>query len=137
MERGQNPRMSQAAADLGPPDLGDHQGWGIGFADAARLPEFIAYDRAQQGDFDEWAQEYHLGELLLESANDALLDGVALPSLVEEAVMLVVGRWAHGPTLHLLEGWTGLDSPEWEGGALAFPIAAVLRRSLGRSLNGS
>jgi len=85
-----NPRMSQAAAGLGLPYSAVHQDWGIEFADAERLPEFVAYYREHQAEFDEWAQEYYLGELLLQSANDALDDGVQPHSLIEEAVSLIV-----------------------------------------------
>ncbi|MVN86645.1 hypothetical protein GO986_07685 [Deinococcus sp. HMF7620] len=49
------------------------QDWGIVNADSARLRAFAPY-AAQHADTPKtWAAEYGLGELLLESANDALL----------------------------------------------------------------
>lgn len=122
--------MSQAAADLGLPDLGDHQDWGIEFADPGRLPEFVAYYQEHQAAFDEWAQEYYLGELLLESANDALRDGSQPHSLIEEAVSLIAARREHEPTQFLLEYWTNVDSPEWIDGTAHYPIARVLLQAL-------
>jgi len=124
--------MRRAAADLGLPDLGDHQDWGIEFADAARLPEFVAYYRAQQGGFDEWAEEYDLGELLFQSANDAFLSDLQPQSVIEEAATLVAARQEYEATRLLLNYWTRLDSHEWIDGDIAFPIAAMLRRALSR-----
>ncbi|BDP40847.1 hypothetical protein DAETH_08160 [Deinococcus aetherius] len=37
-----NPRMSQAAADLGLPYSALHQDWGIEVTDPDHLPEFVA-----------------------------------------------------------------------------------------------
>lgn len=120
--------MSQAAADLGLPDLGDHQDWGIEFADPERLPEFVAYYREHQATFDEWAQEYHLGELLLGSAYEALHEGRQPHSVIEEAVSLVAARCQYEPTQDLFKDWTGLDPDEWVDEAR---IAAGLYEQLG------
>lgn len=128
-----NSRLSQAAADLGLPDLEHHQDWGIQLADPGRLPEFVSYYREHQAEFDEWAQEFDLGELLLESANDALRDGGQPHSLIEEVVSLIAARREHEPTQFLLEYWTGLDRLEWLDGKkyYHYPIARLLKQALG------
>lgn len=118
-----NPRISQAAADLGLPDLGDHQDWGIEFADPGRLPKFVAYYREHQIAFHEWAQEHHLGELLLGSAREAIYEECQPRSSIEEAVSLVTARHQYEPTQDLLRDWTGLDLHEWIDGE---KIAALL-----------
>lgn len=115
------------------PDFEHHQDWGITFADLERLPGFVAYYREHQAEFDEWAQEFYLGELLLESANDALRDGGQPHSLIEEVVSLIAARQEHEPTQFLLEYWTGLDRWEWLDGKnyYHYPIARLLKQALG------
>ncbi|MEF2278109.1 hypothetical protein V3W47_07335 [Deinococcus sp. YIM 134068] len=126
-----NPRLSQAATDLGLPYDGSHQDWGIESADPERLPEFVAYYRDHQAEFDEWAQEYYLGELLLQSANDALHGSSQPYALIETALFLVIARREHEATQFLLNYWVRLDRSPFVEGKTEFPIAAVLRRAFG------
>ncbi|WP_102127067.1 hypothetical protein [Deinococcus planocerae] len=122
-------RLSQAAADLGLPDHEGHQDWGIEFADPERLPEFVAYYRDHQATFDEYAQEYHLGELLLGSAREAIYAGCQPRSLIEEAVALVAARHECEPTQDLFTDWTGLTPHDWTDRE---KIAAVLFEEMDR-----
>lgn len=114
------------------PDI--EQDWGITNADATRLGEFVTYYERHAATFDTWSVEFYLGELLMESANDALRDGLGDPTQVQAAVSAVVALSLTEPTSHLLEYWTALDLPDEEqddaGNSEFWPIANLLRQAL-------
>lgn len=125
--------MSRAARDLRVryPDL--DQDWGISNADPARLAEFVRYYEQHAPTLDSWEVEFTLGELLLESANDALIEGPSDRLAVNAAVRLIAARSATAPTRALMEYWTtldGLNAGQQNGGADDWPVAGRLREAL-------
>ncbi|MEF2279980.1 hypothetical protein V3W47_16935 [Deinococcus sp. YIM 134068] len=121
-------RLAGTARDLGLPYDENDQDWGIMYADHTRLPEFIAYYRERSAEFN-WGQRYDVGELILASANDAIVErhphGDLLPTIFE----LLVADQDHPATRMLLEYWSSLHSdPEAIGADEVFPISRLLDR---------
>lgn len=99
------------------------QDWGIENADPFRLDEFSTYYQDHSESFD-WGQQLWVGELLLESANDALLGNVSTDITPEEVIDLILKNIETEGTQHLLNYWRGLPSPDH------FLISAILRERL-------
>jgi len=101
--------LAQATKDL---DLSfdDMNGdWGILNSHAARLPTFVSYYVLHAPIFTDERVEFELGELLLNSANDALFDGTADYHDVEAAIRAVLSRQSTEPTQRLLNFWLHID----------------------------
>ncbi|ULH15529.1 hypothetical protein MF271_16705 [Deinococcus sp. KNUC1210] len=141
--------LVQAAKDLDVryPDM--PQDWGICNADATRLSTFVTYFVRHAPTFADWGLEFYLGELLLESANDALRDSIGEYHEVEAAVRAVLSRQATHPTQLLLAYWLHLDDlheddDDDEGKRHErnawYPVASLLRQvqaNMAESVSGS
>ncbi len=103
-------RLSQALS------LKEHeQDWGICNADPDRVLEFIAFYR-QHIPRHQWDQEA-LAELILESSNEALLDGPLEPACQRALQEFILMHRAEFP--HQWAYWSGLDDSE-------FPVVRYL-----------
>ena len=97
----------------------ERQDWGICNSDARRLDEFIRFYEANVVD-DPWEREA-LAELIAQSANEAIIDGLMSEQLEMRLVQFFRSR--HGEFPQSWEYWTGLrGNPE-------FPIAALIQRA--------
>jgi len=124
--------LERAARDLGLTIVPPGQDWGIIHADAGRLPEFVDYYGSHAPEFQDNALEYCLGELLLESANDAILE-VIHETVISQALRLIVSRQHYEPTRLLLEYWSELglsDEEDVRGAETTFPVGNALRQLL-------
>ena len=124
--------LERAARDLGLTAVPPGQDWGIIHANASRLPEFVAYYGSHAPEFQDNALEYSLGELLLESANDALREGIQ-ETVITQALTLIVSRRHYEPTHLLLEYWNELgfsDDEDVTGAEATYPVGKVLRQLL-------
>jgi len=83
--------------------------WGILNSHGARLPNFVSYYVLHAPTFADERVEFELGELLLDSANDALFDGTAKYHDVEAALRAVLSRQSTDPTQRLLNFWLHID----------------------------
>ncbi len=81
--------IQQTAAELGLLWDESIHDWGIVNADPFRLDEFSTYYQNHSENFD-WAQQLSMGELLFESANDALLGNVSTEITPEEVIDLIL-----------------------------------------------
>ena len=91
------------------------QDWGVSNADGNRLDEFVAF--FQQGDLQP-SQLFELADLILASANERLVRGLAVEVKPLEAL---ARKYGQAFSLHL-EYWSGLEDAE------EFPLASLLRR---------
>ena len=93
------------------------QDWGVEHADPRRLGEFIhEYDAA---DLTE-TQRYNLYELIVCTANDAVLDGGGTDADLDAFRNFLRAHGGDVPVLH--NYWLGLEGDE-------FPIADMMRAS--------
>lgn len=121
--------LQQVAQELHLPYGFVEQDWGITNADATRLGVFVAYYVRHRRVFSDGDVEFSLGELLLESANDALRDGTGPMHDVEAAVQTILSQQNQAPTQTLLDYWLNLDRiDDGDQDASAwYPVAALLR----------
>lgn len=95
----------------------ERQDWGICNADAGRVAEFI---QVCQADRLTQAQQYAMGELVLASMNEALVNGATLPQIID--------RFKSFLTLNLhgldqqIRYWASLTNAD------EFPLAGLLGR---------
>lgn len=129
MNRPSTLTLAQAAheLELRSPDMS--QDWGICNADATRLSVFVAYYLQHAPAFEDWGVEHDLGELLLESANDALYGDVGERQPIDAAVHAVTSRHMTAPTRFLLDYWTGLGEDLSDDGE-GWPVVSLLREAL-------
>jgi len=101
--------LNQATKDLGL-SFDDMTGdWGIVNSDDIRLSTFVSYYVLHAPTFTDERVEFELGELLLNSANDALFNGAAEYHDVETALGAVLSRQSTEPTQRLLSFWLRVD----------------------------
>lgn len=131
MNRTSSLTFSQMAQDLEVRDPDAPQDWGIVNGEADRLSEFTAYYVHHAVRFEDWRVEHDLGELLLQSANGALLEGANGRVGVEATVEAVVSRRTTEPTRFLLNYWARLGLGQEAGEAGEWPIGPLLRQALG------
>ncbi len=93
------------------------QDWGIVNADADRLVEFLLHFEQQAL---EPTQAFEMAELVLASANEALLQGKDFP--MPRLVALIQRHQTAFE--HHVEYWAGLEDPD------EFPLGRVLRETL-------
>ena len=95
------------------------QDWGIANAEPSRLLEFIEfYERESLDD----TLKYQLMELIIASANEALIDGSLLSSTLGPFEEFIGKHRQDAPTQ--MEYWSGLPNTD------EYPVGVVLRRVL-------
>ena len=93
------------------------QDWGITNSDPSRVAEFIRFCETTELTP---VQQFAMGELVLASANDALVEGVADEGLID-IIERFLASGLHGLPAHF-GYWSSLDDEE------EFPIGSLLRR---------
>ena len=95
------------------------QDWGIENSDGARVQEFIDYYNRRLAELHS-TQRFQLVELIVASANDAMVEGSLDPALLSQLGRIAKSR--HEAESIVLDYWARLDDDLEE-----FPVAAVVR----------
>lgn len=122
--------LTRAGRTLGLLHSWPEQDWGIVNADPDRVEDFAAFYREHVDDFADWAVEFHLGELVLESVNDALRLNRVTQRSVQEAVQAILRRRVQEPTAALLAHWMNLDQMGDVEEQERWPVCRLLRAGL-------
>lgn len=106
------------------------QDWGIVDADTHRMEDSAAFHREHMDDFANRAARFYLGELVLESVNDALLSNRVTERSAQEAVQAILRRRSQEPTAALLAYWMNLDQMGDVEEQERWPVCRLLRAGL-------